>query len=110
MSRGDGAPFTAEDATWNIKHSLDPKTGSSVLGLVQDILLNVTDTGQKNEKGEAVMKYEFWDANAIEVKDPKSLVLNLKTPNIALPESFFHYPFLMLDPAEGGGDIPSTRA
>src|SRR6185295_611818 len=75
---------------------------SSVLGLLQDILLNVTDSGQKNEKGEAVMKYEFWDANAIEVKDPKTLVLNLKTPNVALPESFFHYPFLMLDPKEAG--------
>ena len=98
----DWAPFTAEDAAWNIKHCLDLKTGSSVLGLLQDILLNVTDSGQKNEKGEAVMKYEFWDANAIEVKDPKTLVLNLKTPNIALPESFFHYPFLMLDPKEGG--------
>lgn len=98
----DGAPFTAEDAAWNIKHCLDPKTGSSVMGLLQDILLNVTDTGQKNEKGEAIKKYEFWDANAIEVKDPKTLVLNLKSANISLPESFFHYPFLMLDPKEGG--------
>jgi peptide/nickel transport system substrate-binding protein len=98
----DDKPFTAEDAAWNIKHCLDPATGSSVLGLLQDILLNVTETAEKNEKGEPVMKYELWDANAIEVKDPKTLVLNLKTANIALPESFFHYPFLMLDPAEGG--------
>jgi peptide/nickel transport system substrate-binding protein len=98
----DGEPFTAEDAAWNIKHTLDPATGSSVLGLLQDILLNVTETGEKNDKGEAVKKYELWDANAIEVKDPKTLVLNLKTANIALPESFFHYPFLMLDPKEGG--------
>jgi peptide/nickel transport system substrate-binding protein len=98
----DGKPWTAEEAAWNIKHCLDPATGSSVLGLLQDILLNVTETAEKNEKGEPVMKYELWDANAIEVKDPKTLVLNLKTPNIALPESFFHYPFLMLDPNEGG--------
>jgi peptide/nickel transport system substrate-binding protein len=98
----DGEPFTAEDAAWNIKHCLDPNTGSSVLGLLEAVLLKVTETGEKNDKGEPVKKYELWDANAIESKDPKKLVLNLQTANIGLPESFFHYPFLMLDPKENG--------
>ena len=35
-------------------------------------------------------------------KDPKTLVLNLKEAQVAVPEHFFHYPFLMLDPAENG--------
>ena len=51
----DGEDFTAEDAAWNIKHCLDPKTGSSVMGLLKDILLNVTDSGKKDEKGAAIM-------------------------------------------------------
>ena len=35
----DGEDFTAEDAAWNIKHCLDPKTGSSVVGLLKGYLL-----------------------------------------------------------------------
>ena len=45
---------------------------------------------------------QFLDANAIEVKDEKTLVLNLKEAQVAVPEHFFHYPFLMIDPQEGG--------
>lgn len=97
-----GEPFTAEDAAWNFKHAVDPKVGSSVVGLVKGYLLKDVDTGTKDDKGNAVMTTELWDANAIEVKDPKTLVLNLKEPQVAVPEHLFHYPFLMLDPAENG--------
>ena len=71
-------PFTAEHAAWNIKHCLDPKVGSSVVGLMKGYMLKDVDTGTKDEKGNAVMTTELWDANAIEVKDPKTLVLNLE--------------------------------
>jgi peptide/nickel transport system substrate-binding protein len=97
-----GGSFTAEQAAWNIKHCLDPKVGSSVVGLMKGYMLKDVDTGQKDENGNAVMTTELWDANAIEVKDPKTLVLKLKEPQVAVPEHFFHYPFLMLDPAENG--------
>ena len=97
-----GGPFTAEHAAWNIKHCLDPKVGSSVVGLMKGYMLKDVDTGTKDENGNAVMTTELWDANAIEVKDPKTLVLNLKEAQVAVPEHFFHYPFLMLDPAENG--------
>ncbi|MFO0992970.1 MAG: ABC transporter substrate-binding protein [Hyphomicrobiales bacterium] len=97
-----GGPFTAEHAAWNIKHCLDPKVGSSVVGLMKGYMLKDVDTGTKDDKGNAVMTTELWDANAIEVKDPKTLVLNLKEAQVAVPEHFFHYPFLMLDPAENG--------
>ena len=97
-----GEPFTAEHAAWNIKHCLDPKVGSSVVGLMKGYMLKEVDTGQKDDKGNAVMTTELWDASAIEVKDPKTLVLNLKEAQVAVPEHFFHYPFLMLDPAESG--------
>lgn len=97
-----GGPWTAEHAAWNIKHALDPKVGSSVVGLMKGYMLKDVDTGTKDENGNPVMTTELWDANAIEVKDLKTLVLNLKEAQVAVPEHFFHYPFLMLDPAENG--------
>jgi peptide/nickel transport system substrate-binding protein len=97
-----GDDFTAEHAAWNIKHCLDPKVGSSVVGLMKGYMLKEIDSGTKDDKGNPVMTTELWDANAIEVKDPKTLVLNLQQPQVAVPEHLFHYPFLMLDPAEKG--------
>jgi peptide/nickel transport system substrate-binding protein len=98
----NGKPFTAEDAAWNIKHCLDAKVGSSVVGLMKGYMLKDVDTGTKDDKGNAVMTTDLWDASAIQVKDAKTLVLNLKEAQVAVPEHFFHYPFLMLDPAENG--------
>jgi peptide/nickel transport system substrate-binding protein len=98
----DGKPFTAEQAAWNIKHCLDAKVGSSVVGLMKGYMLKEVDTGTKDDKGVAVMTTELWDANAVQVKDEKTLVLNLKEPQVAVPEHFFHYPFLMLHPDEAG--------
>jgi peptide/nickel transport system substrate-binding protein len=98
----NGKPFTAEQAAWNVKHCLDAKVGSSVVGLMKGYMLKEVDTGTKDDAGKAVMTTELWDANAIQVKDEKTLVLNLKEPQVAVPEHFFHYPFLMLDPDEAG--------
>ncbi len=90
-----GRSFTADDAIWNIKHVLDPATGSSVIGLMKGYMLNdVTKNGQAT--------VELWDANAIEKVDDYTFRLNCKVPQLAVPEHFFHYPFLMLDPEEGG--------
>lgn len=97
-----GGDFTAEHAAWNIKHCLDPKVGSSVVGLMKGYMLKEVDSGTKDDKGNPVMTTELWDANAIEIKDPKTLVLNLQQPQVAVPEHLFHYPFLILDPAENG--------
>jgi peptide/nickel transport system substrate-binding protein len=94
--------FTAEHAAWNIRHCLDPKVGSSVIGLLKGYMLKDVDTGTKDDKGNAVMTTELWDASAIEVKDAKTLVLHLAQPQVAVPEHLFHYPFLMLDPGEKG--------
>ncbi len=100
--KGRGGAFTAEHAAWNIRHCLDPKVGSSVIGLMKGYMLKDVDTGTKDDKGVAVMTTALWDGNAIEVKDAKTLVLNLAQPQVAVPEHLFHYPFLMLDPGEKG--------
>ncbi len=88
----NGRKWTAEDAAWNIKHCLDPNTGSSVLGLMKGYMLNDTADGST----------ELWDANAIEVVNEGTLRLNCKEAQVAVPEHLFHYPFPMLDPEEGG--------
>ena len=106
----DGKPFTAEDAAWNIKHCLDPKVGSSVIGLMKGYMLNEVDTGTKDDAGNAVMTTELWSPDAIQAKDAKTLVLNLKEPQVAVPEHFFHYPFLMLNPADGGSSAWARSA
>lgn len=85
----DGRAFTAEDAAWNIGHCLDPETGSSVLGLMKGYMMNDDGSG-------------LWDANAIEVVDDLTLRLNTRSANIAIPEHLFHYPLLIVDPAEDG--------
>ncbi len=85
----NGEKFTAEHAAWNIRRVLDPKTGSSVLGLMKSYMLNDEGTG-------------LWDANAVEVVNASTLRLNLKIPQLTVPEHMFHYPFAIIDPKEGG--------
>jgi len=97
-----GRPLTAEDLAWNIKHCLDPATGSSVVGVMKSFMLKDVDTGTKDDQGNPVMTSELWDSNAIEVKDDRTLVLNLKEAQVAIPEHLFHYALGIVDPADGG--------
>lgn len=96
-----GRPFLAADAAWNIKRALDPKTGSSILGLMKSYMVTETPTGETKD-GKPVMASALWDANAVEVVDERTLRLNLKVSQLAVPEHLFHYPFAMLDPEENG--------
>jgi peptide/nickel transport system substrate-binding protein len=98
----NGREFTAEDAAWNLHHVLDPATGSSVIGLMKGYMLNEVETGEMDDAGNPKMTTELWDASAIEVVDPMTLRLNLKEPQVAVPEHLFHYPMLIVDPEEGG--------
>ncbi len=88
----NGRDFTADDVIWNIKRCLDEQTGSSVLGLMKGYMLSETADG----------KTQLWDANAVEKVDDHTVRLNLKEPQVAVPEHLFHYPFAILDPEEGG--------
>ncbi len=98
-----GRAFTADDVVWNLKRVLDPKTGSSVLGLFKGFILDEVETGEKDDKGNPKKSTRLWDANAIQKVDDFTVRLNGKTPQIAIPEWLFHYPLLILDPAENGG-------
>jgi peptide/nickel transport system substrate-binding protein len=98
----NGRPFTADDVIWNFKRVLDPKTGSSVLGLMKGFLLEDIETGEKDDKGNPKKSSRLWDAGAIQKVDDFTVRLNGKTAQLAVPEQLFHYPFLILDPAENG--------
>jgi len=98
----NGRQFTADDVVWNLKRVLDPKTGSSVLGLMKGFLLEDYETGEKDDKGNPKKASRLWDANAIQKVDDFTVRLNGKTPQLAVPEQLFHYPLLILDPAENG--------
>ena len=74
----NGEPFTADHVIWNIKDCLDPARGSSVVGLMQGYMLKDVDTGKKDDKGNAVMTTELWDANAVEKVDDHTVRLNAK--------------------------------
>ena len=88
----NGRDFVADDVVWNIQHVLDPNAGSSIVGLMKGYMLNEDAEG----------KVSLWDANAIEKIDDHTVRLNLKAPQLAVPEHLFHYPFLILDPEEKG--------
>ena len=98
----NGRQFTADDVVWNLKHVLDPKTGSSVLGLMKGFLLEEYDTGDKDDKGNAKKSSRLWDANAVQKVDTYTVRLNGKTPQLAVPEQLFHYPLLIVDPTDNG--------
>lgn len=98
----NGEAFVADHVIWNIKRCLDPKTGSSVLGLMKGYMLKEIDTGTKDDKGAAVMTTELWDANAIEKVDDNTVRLNAQAAQLAVPEHFFHYPFPMMHPSSEG--------
>ncbi len=98
----NGRQFTADDVIWNVKRVLDPKTGSSVVGLMKGFLLEDFETGEKDDKGNPKKSSRLWDAGAIQKVDDFTVRLNGKTAQLAVPEQLFHYPFLILDPAENG--------
>lgn len=90
-----GRVFTADDVIWNLRRLLDPATGSSALGLMQSYLL-------ADGPCEACDGPALWDAAAIEKVDDFHVRLNLRRPQVAVPEHLFHYTNVMLDPDEGG--------
>lgn len=105
----NGRRFTADDVIWNVNRALDPKTGSSIVGLMKGYMLEEYETGEKDADGNPVVSERLWDANAIEKVDDFTFRINAKVPQLAVPEHFFHYPFVMLDPEEGGAFGPGSN-
>ncbi len=99
-----GGQFTADDAVWNLKRVLDPKTGSSVVGLMKGFILEEYETGEKDDKGNPKKSTRLWDANAIQKVDDFTVRLNGRTPQLAVPESALPLP------APDAGSRPRTAS
>ncbi|TXH34637.1 MAG: ABC transporter substrate-binding protein [Rhodospirillaceae bacterium] len=105
----NGRDFVADDVMWNLTRALDPATGSSMVGLVKSYLLEDVDTGKKDKDGKPVMTTKWWTEKALEKLDDHTIRLNCKMPQLAVPEHMFHYPMLILDPADGGTFKPGCN-
>jgi peptide/nickel transport system substrate-binding protein len=82
----NGDDFTADDVVFNFTRWLDPKTGSSNLGLFDAML---EETGKKDSKGNPVKRMS---KNAVQKVDKYTVRLNLNSPVLAIPENLYNYP------------------
>jgi peptide/nickel transport system substrate-binding protein len=82
----NGDDFGADDVVFNFTRWLDPKTGSSNLGLFDAML---EETGEKDSKGNAVKRMI---KNAVQKVDDHTVRLNLKSPVLSIPENLYNYP------------------
>jgi peptide/nickel transport system substrate-binding protein len=69
---------------------------------MKGFLLEDFETGEKDDKGNPKKSSRLWDANAIQKVDDFTVRLNGKSAQLAVPEQLFHYPLLIMDPAENG--------
>ena len=101
----NGDDFNADDVVFNFKRWLDPKTGSSNIGLFAGMVEEV-DTGKKDENGNAVMTKSMIEG-AVEKVDDHTVRLNLARPELAIPENLFNYPTAIVHRRfeEEGGDL-----
>lgn len=97
-----GRDFVADDVVWNLTRLVSDEVGSSVLGLMKGYLLDEVETGETDADGNPVIAHRLWRDDAIEKVDDMTVRLNLKQPQLAVPEHLFHYPAVMLDPDDGG--------
>ncbi len=79
----NGDTFTADDVIFNFNQWMNKDVGSSMLGLVG----------------------EYLDLSGIEKVDQYTVKLNLKKPEIAVPEHLFHYPALIMNHKTFEGDF-----
>ena len=69
---------------------------------MKGFLLEDYETGEKDDKGNPKKSSRLWDASAIQKVDDFTVRLNGKSAQLAVPEQLFHYPLLIMDPAENG--------
>ena len=86
----NGDTFDAEDVVYNIKRWCDSNVGSSMQSLM-DPLITKTPTGKKDKKGKEIVSKALTEG-AVRKADDYTVVLNLNRAELALPESWFHYP------------------
>ncbi|MEE4265858.1 MAG: ABC transporter substrate-binding protein [Desulfobacteraceae bacterium] len=97
----NGDEFIADDVVFNFTRWLDPKTGSSNLGLFDAML---EETGEKDAKGNPIKRMI---KNAVQKADNHTVRLNLKSPVLSIPENLYNYPTAIVHRnfEKEGGDL-----
>ena len=97
----NGDDFNADDVVFNFTRWLDPKTGSSNMGLFSAML---EETGEKDKKGNPIKRMI---KNAVEKVDNHTVKINLKSPVLSIPENLYNYPTAIVhrDFEKEGGDL-----
>ena len=101
----NGDDFGADDVVFNFNRWLDPKTGSSNIGLFSPMTEEV-DTGKKDDSGNPVMGKRMV-AGAIEKVDDHTVRLNLSSAVMSIPENLYNYPTAIVHRRfeDEGGDL-----
>lgn len=86
----NGDDFNADDVVHNFTRWLDPKTGSSNVGLFS-AMVDEVDTGKKDDKGEPIITKQM-TKGAIEKVDSHTVRLHLNSPVLSIPENLYNYP------------------
>src|SRR5262249_22214450 len=86
----NGDVFNADDVVYNITRWLDPRIGSSNLGLF-DAMVTATDTGKKDQDGKPMLSKNM-TSGAVEKLGDYAVRLHLSRPVLAMPENLYHYP------------------
>ncbi len=101
----NGDEFNADDVVFNFTRWLDPKTGSSNLGLFS-AMTEEYDTGEKNADGSPKMGRRMIPG-AVEKVDDYTVRLHLSSPVLSIPENLYNYPTAIVhrDFEKNGADI-----
>ncbi len=101
----NGDDFNADDVVFNFTRWLDPATGSSNIGLFS-AMTEQYDSGEKDDKGNAVMKTRMTEG-AVQKVDDYTVKLTLNSPVLSIPENLYDYPTAIVhrDFEKDGGDL-----
>jgi len=94
----NGDDFTADDVVFNFTRWLDPKTGSSNIGLF---------AAMTEEVGEGDDKTKQMIPGAVEKVDEHTVRLNMASPQLSVPENLYNYPCMIVhrDFEQNGGNL-----
>lgn len=90
----NGDTFNADDVLFNFTRWLDPKTGSSNIGLFA-AMVEEYDTGEKDKEGKPKMSKRMIDGALTKVDD-YTVKLKTKTPQLSIPENLYNYPTMIM--------------
>ncbi len=86
----NGDAFNADDVVFNFTRWLDPKTGSSNIGLFS-AMVDEIDSGEKDKDGKPKMTKRMIEGAVTKVDD-HTVKLKMKTPQLSIAENLYNYP------------------